>query len=56
MMKAVSHLANASICSTSGVVSRSTPDSMPLMRPISVSVPVATTTPSACPAATMVPL
>ena len=46
----VSHLAKTFIWRTSGVVSTSTSASMPLMRPISVFAPVATTTPLPCPA------
>gem|GEM_PF-1351851 len=48
--------AKRSICLRRGVVTPSTSWSMPLMRPISVVLPVATTTPSPVPAATMDPL
>ncbi|GAB4358480.1 MAG: hypothetical protein Kow0073_16970 [Immundisolibacter sp.] len=55
-MNTVSQRAKVSICSTSGVVRVSTLDSMPLMRPIWVCAPVATTTPRPLPAAIRVPL
>ena len=55
-MNTVSHRANTFICRTSGVVSTSTVESMPLIRPISVCAPVATTTPRPVPLVTSVPL
>ena len=55
-MRMVNHFAKAFIWRSRGVWSRSTEESMPLMRPISVFMPVATTSPSAWPAVTMVPL
>ena len=55
-MNTVSQRAKMFIWRTSGVVSVSMSDIMPLMRPISVRSPVATTTPRPAPAATSVPL
>ncbi len=52
----VSQRAKPFIWRTSGVVRVSTLDSMPLIRPISLAWPVATTTPRPVPAATSVPL
>ena len=55
-MSTVNQRANLSICSTRGVVSTSTVPNRPLIRPISVWAPVATTTPRPVPAAINVPL
>ncbi len=53
---AVSHCAKRFICSTSGVVNILTSCNMPLIWPISVSRPVAVTTPRPDPATAIVPL
>ena len=52
----VNQRAKAFICRSKGVVRVSTVESMPLIRPISVSLPVATTMPRPNPLVTSVPL
>ncbi len=55
-MTAASHRPKRPICSSNGVAARSTPDSRVLMRPSSVSEPVAITTPSPWPKTATVPV